>query len=664
MKLLTPLQVGPLTLKNRVVMPPMHLVYCPEGEVTDQLIDFYAERAAGGTALCIVGGCPIDEVSVMYGAPLLTEDRFVPGLARLADAIHKDGALAALQLYQPGRYAFSGFLGGKQSISASPVRSKFTGETPREMTKDDIAWVRGNFAQAARRTREAGYDAVEILGSAGYLISQFLSPITNFRTDEYGGPFENRMRFGLEIAAAVREAAGPGLAVIIRLAGNDFMPGSHTNEDSARFAVELEKKGIDCFSITGGWHETRVPQIPMNLPRGGYAYLAQGIKEKVNKPVIACNRINTPDTAERILRQGRADLIGVGRGLIADPEWVNKTAEGLEDLISVCIGCNQGCFDHVFSLQPINCLVNPRAGFEASRRIIPTETPKKILVAGGGPAGLTFARVAAARGHEVSLYEKDEFLGGQINIAAALPERAEFLTLVQSAAEQALDAGVSLYFGTEVDLELITEEKPDVVVAATGGRPIPAPFPGGDLPHVVQAWDILDERADVGEKVVVVGGGAVGCEAALFVARMGALTPDELHFLFVNQAESFETLTKLANKGIKDVTLLEMTKKIGSDIGQSTGWVIRQDLGRAGINIMTNTKALEITPQGVVVEKDGDRETLPADTVILALGTLPENRLAAALRDKHPRVIEAGDALKPRKAYDAVHQAFTLALEI
>ena len=664
MKLLSPFQVGPLTLKNRVVMPPMHLVYCPTGEVTDQLVDFYAERAAGGTALCIIGGCPIDEVSVMHAAPLLTEDRFIPGLARLAEAVHDNGSLAALQLYQPGRYAFSGFLGGKQSISASPVRSKFTGETPREMTREDIAWVKNNFAQAARRSREAGYDAVEILGSAGYLISQFLSPITNYRTDEYGGSFENRMRFGLETAEAVREAAGPDMAVIIRLAGNDFMPGSHTNEDSALFAAELEKKGIDCFSITGGWHETRVPQIPMNLPRGGYAYLAQGIKEKVSKPVIACNRINTPYVAEKILRQGRADLIGVARGLIADPEWVNKTAEGREDQISVCIGCNQGCFDHVFAMQPINCLVNPRAGYEASRKITPTDSPKKILVVGGGPAGLTFARIAAARGHETFLYEKEDYLGGQINIAAALPERSEFLTLIESSAEQALENGVNMSFGVEATPELIEEEKPDVVVIAAGGRPMPAPFPGGDLPNVVQAWDLLDDRADVGKKVVVIGGGAVGCEAALYVARMGTLTPDELHFLFVNQAENVETLTRLTNQGIKEVVMIEMTGRIGSDIGQSTGWIIRQDLGRAGVKTMTKTKAVEITDKGVLVEKDDQNEIIPADTVVLALGTLPENSLYEALKDKHPNVILTGDAHKPLKAYDAVHDAFVKALEI
>ena len=563
MKLFTPIEIGPITLKNRVVMPAMHLLYTPDGEVTDQLVDFYVERADGGAGLIIVGGCPIDDASGMSAMILLTEDRFIPGLARLTGAIHDRGAKIAAQLYQAGRYAFSAMIGGKQSLSASAVRSKFTGEIPKEMTKDDIKWVVGNFAQATRRAREAGFDAVEILGSAGYLICQFLSPLTNMRTDEYGGGFDNRMRFGLEVAEAVREAAGPNMAVIIRLAGNDFMPGSNTNIETAQFAVTLEAKGIDGFNVTGGWHETRVPQIPMNLPRGGYVYLAQGIKEAVNKPVIACNRINHPDLAERILREGRADLVGVARGFIADPAWAQKAQNGRADQINVCIACNQGCFDHVFTLQPINCLVNPRAGMERERAITPASKSKNIMVVGGGPAGLTFARTAAERGHKVTLFEKADQLGGQINLAAVLPERREFLTMIRSAENMARENGVDIRLGQDVDASFIERENPDVVAIATGGRPLDAPFPGGDLPHVVQAWDVLAGNVDVGRRVVICGGGAVGCEAALLLARIGTLTPEELHFLFVHQAESAETLYERCTKGIKDVTLVEMTGRIG-----------------------------------------------------------------------------------------------------
>ena len=664
MKLLTPVTIGPLTLRNRVVMPAMHLVYTPEGVVTDQLVDFYAERAAGGAGLIIVGGCPIDDVSGMIGMAMINEDRFIPGLTRLVQAVHDHQALIAAQLYQPGRYSFSAMIGGKQSIGPSPVRSKFTGEIPREMTKDDIRWVTDSFAQATRRAREAGFDAVEILGSAGYLISQFLSPITNFRDDEYGGSFENRMRFGLEVAEAVREAAGPDMAVITRLAGNDFMPGSNTNAESAQFAAALERKGVDAFNVTGGWHETRVPQIPMNLPRGGYVYLAQGIKEQTSLPVIACNRINDPDLAEKILMEGRADLIGVARGMIADPDWVHKTQAGQQDLITTCIGCNQGCFDHVFLIQPISCMVNPRAGREYELKPTPATAAKKIVVAGGGPAGLAFAKTAASRGHYVTLYETKEELGGQIPLAAALPERAEFMTMIRTFENQARQAGVKIITCQTVDRELIVRENPDLVVTATGGRPLAAPFPGGDLSNVLQAWDVLAGQVETGRKVVVIGGGAVGCETALYLAQIGTLTPDELHFLFVNQAESAENLMKLATRGVKEITMVEMTGRIGSDIGQSTGWIIRQDLGRYGVGLMTNTSAVEITPQGVVVEKNQERATVAADTVVLALGTRPENRLSQDIQDLPCRVITVGDAHHPAKAYDAVHQAFAAALEV
>ncbi|MBW2092386.1 MAG: FAD-dependent oxidoreductase, partial [Deltaproteobacteria bacterium] len=630
MKLFTPIGIGPLSLKNRVVMPAMHLNYTPEGHVTDQLVHFYVERAAGGVGLIIVGGCAVDEVSGGRSLIGINEDQFIPGLARLAEKIHDQGALAAAQLYHAGRYAYSAMI-GQSSISPSSVRSALTGETPREMTKEDIKTVIRRYAEAAHRARKAGMDAVEILGSAGYLIPQFLSPITNLRQDEYGGSQENRMRFGLEVAEAVREAAGPDMAVIFRVGGNDFMPGSNTNAEAAQFAAALEKTGIDCINVTGGWHETRIPQITMDVPRGGYAYLAQGISEKVGIPVMACNRINHPDVAEQILREGRADLVGVARGMIADPQWVNKAQSGRTDQISLCIGCNQGCLDAVFTAQPVHCLVNPRAGHEEKFPIKAADSKKKILVAGGGPAGLTFARTAAERGHQVTLYEKSDHLGGQVHLASALRERREFMTLITSLSSQAREAGVDIVLGKPVDLDLVKKENPDVAVIATGGKPKPAPLPGSDRPHVVQAWDVLANRAEVGHKIVVIGGGAVGCKTALYLGRIGTLTPEELHFLFVNQAETPEVLGRLSTQGIKNITLVEMQNRVGNDIGRSVSWIFRQNIKRAGIKVKIGTKALEITETGVLVEKSGERENIPADTVILAMGTNPVDDLYKAL---------------------------------
>ena len=317
--LFSPIQVGSLKLKNRIVMPAMHLGYCNDrGEVTDRLVAFYEERARGGAALLFVGGCPINRcASSMKEMIDLSEDRFIPGLAGLAEAAHRHGALIAAQLFHGGRYVRSAMI-GRQPVAPSPVASSITREVPREMTLDDIQDTIADFAQAAVRAKKAGFDAVEVLAGTGYLISEFFSPLTNRRTDEYGGSPERRMRFGIEVAWAIREAVGPDYPVIFRIAGHDFMAGGNTNKEAARFAYMLEQHGVDAFSITGGWHETAVPQITMDVPRGSFVHLASGVKEAVSRPVIACNRINDPVLAESILREGRADLVGLARALLAD----------------------------------------------------------------------------------------------------------------------------------------------------------------------------------------------------------------------------------------------------------------------------------------------------------------------------------------------------------
>ena len=363
--LFSPVKVGSLTLKNRIVMPAMHLGYCNDrSEVTDRLVAFYEERARGGAALLFIGGCTIDPyASSMKEMIGLSEDRFIPGLAKLTAAAHRHGALIAAQLFHGGRYVRAG-MSGRQPIAPSPIASGITREVPRQMTLGDIQDTIANFAEAAARAKRAGFDAVEVLAGTGYLISEFFSPLTNQRTDEYGGSPDKRMRFGIEVAWAIREAVGPGYPVVFRIAGNDFMAGGNTNKEAAQFAYLLEQHGVDAFSVTGGWHETMVPQITMDVPRGAFVHLASGVKEAVSKPVIACNRINDPALAERILRDGRADLVGLARALLADPEFPVKAMAGRTKEIVPCIGCNQGCLDRIFNFEPVECLVNPRAGRE------------------------------------------------------------------------------------------------------------------------------------------------------------------------------------------------------------------------------------------------------------------------------------------------------------
>jgi 2,4-dienoyl-CoA reductase (NADPH2) len=662
--LFSPITINGMELKNRIVMTAMHLGYTPEGTVTDTLIDFYTARARGGVGLIVVGGCPIDETGGMPGMIGISDDRFIPGLERLTRAVKEGGARIAAQLYQAGRYTHSAMIGGRKPFSASAVRSRLTGETPRALTSEEIPQVQDSFAQAARRAKTAGFDAVEILGSAGYLISQFLSPVTNQREDDYGGSFENRMRFGLEIVSKVRQAVGPGYPVLLRVAGNEFMEGGNTNPEAAIFAAEAEKAGIDLLDVTGGWHETRVPQLTMCVPRQGYVYLAQGIKSAVSVPVLASNRINDPADAEEILRNGSADLVTMARGLIADPDLPEKARKGESHLIYHCVACNQGCFDSVFQGRPVTCLVNPKTGREAAFHLEAAPNLKKVLVIGGGPAGMMAARTAVERGHRVTLVEKEDRLGGQLLLNRRIPGRWEMETAARDLIANLNALHLEIIVGRAAGLDFIREMRPDAVVVASGARPVQPDIPGIDAPHVVQAWDLLDGRAGTGKRVAVLGGNAVGLETALYLANLGTLSPEALHFLMTNQAESVETLTGLLNKGIKEVTVVEMTKKAGNDIGLTTRWTILGELGRLGVKILTSTKAVGITPKGLEVEQTDGPGFLPADSIVIAAGSRPENALVEGIRAIVSEVHVIGDARSPRNALEAIKEGFEAGMRL
>lgn len=652
--LFTPIKINRMELKNRIIMPAMHYLSSWEGMVLPHHVDYFVERAKGGAALIIIGGCTIDETSGAINMLSVKDDTFIPGLAGLARAVQAHGAKIAAQLYHAGRYSHTMLMGGKQSVSSSPIRSRFTGETPRELSIPEIQQVQRNYALAAARVQRAGFDAVEVIASAGYLISQFLSPIVNRRKDEYGGDLENRMRFGLEVIEEIRRGVGPDFPIIVRVAGNEFMDGGLANEEARLFSKGLVKAGADMINVTGGWHETRIPQITMGLPRGGFAYLAQGIKQVVAIPVMACNRINDPVLADRILRDGQADLIGFARGLIADPELPNKAREGRFDEINYCIACNQGCFDPIFEGKPQTCLVNARAGAEGKLALEPASSKKKVMVIGGGPAGMEAARVAALRGHRVSLYEKSETLGGQLPLAAAPPGRAEFLTFVRYLEGQMKKLNVAVHLRTEATLRHVDTEKPDALILATGAEPMVPDIKGIHRPNVILAWDVLSGKADTGKEVVIIGGGAVGLETALLLARQGTIDADTLYFLMFNQAEAPETIQTLLYRGLKKITVLEMVKRVGQDIGRSTRWSILQDLSRLGVRSITKARAKEITDRGVMIEREGREELIPGDTVVLATGAKASNNLYDQIKGRVKEIHVIGDAKSPRKALEAV----------
>jgi len=656
--LFKPVRIGKLELPNRVVMTAMHLNYTPGGRVSERLIAFYEERARFGLSLAIVGGCTVDEYSGSPDMLSLKDDADMDGLKRLAEAVHRAGGHLFAQLYHAGAYAHSVFLGGKQALSPSGVFSRFTKETPREMTRSDIIWVIENFAKAAQRAKDAGFDGVEILGSAGYLISQFLSPLTNKREDEYGGPLENRMRFGLEVLRAVRQQVGSDFPVSYRIAGNDFVPGSHTNEEAKAFAQALDREGVEAINVTGGWHETRVPQLLMSIPYGAFTYLARGVKEVVNAPVIACNRINDPLVAEEVLRQGAGDLVGMARAFLADPQILEKAKEGrLQDIVH-CIGCAQACFDHVFMMRPVSCMLHPRSGREFEIREDKAPRPKKVWVIGGGPGGMMAASTAARRGHDVTLFEEKEQLGGQLLLAGAPSMRSDFRRAVKDLEVQLRNSGAKVRLGQRMDRGKIRRGRPEVVIVATGARPIVPDIKGVELGNVVSAWEVLEGKVPVGREVVIIGGGAVGCETALHICESGTISAETLKFLAFQKAESWEVLERLITRGWRRVTIVEMLERIGQDIGISTRWAMIQDLHRLGVRVITGAKAKEIQPDGVLIQRGDKEEKVPCDTVILAVGSRPLDEISQKIVGFVPEIHVIGDAKTPRKALDAIWEGY------
>jgi 2,4-dienoyl-CoA reductase (NADPH2) len=662
--LFQPITINRMEVKNRIFMPAMHMNMAANYAVTDRLIDFYAERAAGGAGMITVGYATVDELSGNPGNIGAHLDDFIPGLARLASAIRDNGARASVQLNHAGRYNHSMLMGGKRPVAPSAIASRLTRETPVELDVNGIQEIIEHFAEAAGRVKSAGFDAVEILSGTGYLISEFLSPLTNQRTDSYGGAFENRIRFGLEIVRAVRREVGKEFPMIVRMNGNEFMKGGSSREELQEYAVRLAAEGVDALCVNVGWHEAMVPQIVTEVPRGLFGYLARGIRERVDIPVIASHRINDPVVAREMIADGLCDMVAIGRALIADPSFPDKARSGREKDIVHCVACGQGCFDNLFKMKPVECLCNPRAGYERKRAIARTVKPLNILVAGGGAGGMSAAIAAAERGHKVTLHERGDRLGGQLLLAGSAPGRGEFLELARDLERQLELSGANVVYNSNVDEALLHDRSPDAVILATGGQPITPPIPGVDLPHVVQAWDVLQGSVATGKRVVVIGGGAVGIETALLLAEKGTLSGEALKFLLVHGAESPENLYGLATRGSKEVIVVEMLEDLGKNFGRSTRWGMMLDVERFGVKTRTAARVLEITAEGVRIEHDGQVEDIPADSVVLAVGTRSFNPLGEAASARGMIVRVVGDAVRPAMVFDAIHEGYKAGCEI
>ena len=626
-KLFEPINIGNVELRNRLVMLPMATLLGTERRVNEKVKAFYAERAAGGVGLIDVGILTMaDAGPAMANQISIYDDEFVPGLSELTATIHAHGAKAFAQLGLE-RYWRRDKDAPPELVSPSGVAVR-GGEPPRALSREEIQLIVQQFAQAARRARGAGFDGIEIHAATGFLLSQFISPHTNLRSDGYGGSLEDRLRFPLEVVAALRGEVGEGFPIVCKISGDDFMQGGNTLDDVKTVASMLERGGVSALNVAAGWHESPVPVAVSMVPQGGFAYLAEGIKSAVRIPVMAAYRIVNPMVAEDILAQGKADLVGMARAFLADPELANKAREGRLEDIRPCIACCR-CLDLVLHDQPPRCSVNPRMGRETEYAVEPAATRKKVFVVGGGAAGMEAARLAAQRGHEVTLFERSDRLGGQLLLAAVAPFKDEIAPFNAYLRRQVERSGARVELNSELAAEAIAQANPDEVVLAVGASPLVPDIPGVDGDNVVMAVEVLKGEKDVGQRVVVVGGGMVGCEVAELLLERG-----------------------------KGVTVLEMLGRMGQDIGPSNRWVVLQRLKRAGTRMETKATASQITEQGVRVEREGGEEFFAADTVVLAVGMKANSELAAQLRGKVSSLHVVGDASDPRRIMEAIAEGF------
>jgi 2,4-dienoyl-CoA reductase (NADPH2) len=661
-----------MTIPNRIVMPAMNMSYADDGYINEQVLNFYKARAIGGAGLIIIGGCYIDHVGMgirmMIG---IDDDKYIDKLKWFASEIHACAKTkVAAQLYHAGRYAFE-VITGVQPVSSSSKINSFNKTTSRALKTEEIPGIVQKFADAATRAKRAGFDAVEILGSAGYLIDQFMSPFVNDRTDKYGGSFENRLRFPLEVIRAVRNAVGEKVAVLMRYSGSDLVKGSLTHTDKAEIAPHLAAAGLDAFNITGGWHEAKVPMITMNVPPGVFSYFSRLIKRKVNIPVFASNRINDPIIAERILQVHDGDAVCIGRGLIADPDFPHKAMEGRLSEIRKCIGCNQGCFDAVFNMDVVRCLRNPEAGEEAKYDLTKVANPQNVVIVGAGVAGLECARVAAIRGHNVSVYEKKDMVGGQAWYAGSPPGREEIIGMIEWYKNELSRLGVPIHLGKELTVDKVLALKPDAVILATGASSSKPPINGIDLPMVHYAWEFLDptKRIYPGDTCVVIGGGATGVETALALAEFGALKPEVAGFLnyfdILNAEEAWN-----ATRTQRKVIVIELLSKLGQNFGKSTRWVMLQDLQKHDIRTIVNAKVTQIASQAdgkatiSYIAGEAAETIKDVDSIFVATSIHSENALEKGLKDAGVKLKLIGDAKKTEDLMQAIHTGFKAAVKL
>lgn len=672
-KLLEPLNLGFTTLKNRVIMGSMHTGL--EEEPPEKLAAFFARRAQGDVGLMITGGFATSETAVLWpGAGRMTSEQDAIRHRTVTDAVHAAGGKIAIQLLHAGRQAYN-----VNMVSASAKQSPIFPFTPRELTPAEIEQEIDGFANAAAYAKMAGYDGVEVMGSEGYLLNQFLTERGNERTDEWGGTFEKRMRFPLEVVRRIRAKVGAEFIIVYRMSMLDLVPDGQSLEETLLLARELEKAGVTILNTGIGWHEAKIPTIATQVPRGAFTWATRKIKEVVSIPVAASNRLNMPGDAERVIQNGDADMIAMARPFLADPDWVLKTKEGRVDEINTCIGCNQACLDHTFGGKRCSCLVNPQACHETELVFVKTTAKKKVAVVGAGPAGMSFSLTAAQRGHAVTLFDEAKEIGGQFNIAKQVPGKEEFHETIRYFSTMLKKEGVNLQLGKRVSADDLKDF--DEVVLATGIIPNVPSLPGVDHPKVMGYLDVLKHGKPVGQRVAIVGGGGIGVDTAEFLTHH-----ENEHGVAQSPSTSIEDFCEFwgidrdqkarggiagvkANpeKATRQITILQRKPKKIAGPGKTTGWIHRAALEAKGVRLLSGVEYIGVEDAGLRIRTpDGAEHLLEVDNVIVCAGQHPNRELEESVLALGKPVHIIGGAFKAAEldAKEAINQGARLAATV
>lgn len=666
--LFKPLDLGFTQLKNRVLMGSMHTGLEEAKNGFEKMAVFYAERAKGGVGLIVTGGVSPNWQGWLKPFSIrMTSNKHVKKHKIVTEAVHKEGGKICMQILHAGRYGYHPF-----SLAPSAIKSPITPFKPFEMSGRRIKSTIKDYANSAKLAQKAGYDGVEIMGSEGYLINQFIVKHTNKRTDEWGGTYENRMKFPVEIVKAVREAVGKEFIIIFRLSMLDLIPEGSSWEEVVQLAKELEKAGVNIINTGIGWHEARVPTIATMVPRGAYTWVTEKMKEEISIPLITTNRINMPQTAEEILASGKADMVSMARPFLADADIIIKSETGREDEINTCIACNQACLDHIFKNKTSSCLVNPKACHETELISRPSEKVKNIAVVGAGPAGMAFSTEAAKRGHHVTLFDASPEIGGQFNMAKQIPGKEEFYETLRYFNRQIELSGVKLKLNTKAAAEDLKDF--DEVVIATGVNPRDPKIPGQDNEKVLSYIEVLKEHKSVGKKVAIIGAGGIGFDVAEYLTHPEEENHDDLQAFFKEWGVDMQVESRggIEGKPLKveaprQIFMLQRSEgKMGANLGKTTGWIHRNSLRNRQVKMISGIQYEKIDDKGLYISKDGKQELLEVDNIILCAGQLPEKSLFNSVTDLGLKVHLIGGAYEAAEldAKKAIKQATELALEI